>query len=77
MQTMKTTNKNKPRTGQSIETRIDSKVNRTEKRRAKRKASPFQRIKLGVSASKYVPSAAMQQMQESESLTVKEVLANG
>ncbi|MGR5109246.1 hypothetical protein [Vibrio jasicida] len=73
MQTMKTTNKNTPRTGQSL----DSKVNRTEKRRAKRKASPFQRIKLGISASKYVPSAAMQQMQESESLTVKEVLANG
>ncbi|HCH4279379.1 TPA: hypothetical protein NKW30_004874 [Vibrio parahaemolyticus] len=73
MQTMKTTNKNTPRTGQSL----DSKVNRTEKRRAKRKASPFQRIKLGVSASKYVPSEHMQRMQESESLTIKEVFANG
>ncbi|EHH1045914.1 hypothetical protein QTG62_001391 [Vibrio parahaemolyticus] len=63
-----TTDKNKPRTGQSI----DSKVNRTNKRRAKRQASPFQRIKLGVSASAYVPSEHMQQLQQSS--TLKEVM---
>ncbi|EGQ8010841.1 hypothetical protein MA786_002098 [Vibrio parahaemolyticus] len=66
-----TTDKNKPRTGQSI----DSKVNRTNKRRAKRQASPFQRIKLGVSASAYVPSEHMQQMQQlQQSSTLKEVM---
>ncbi len=63
-----TANKNMPRTGQSQ----DSKVKRISKRRAKRQASPFQRIKLGVSASAYVPSEHMQQMQQSS--TLKEVI---
>ncbi|WP_186176038.1 hypothetical protein [Vibrio jasicida] len=69
------TTSNKPRTG-----RNHSKVKASAhpaKRREGRKAHPFQRIKLGVSRAEYVPSPEMQALNESASLTVKEVLASG